>query len=223
MAADNQGRLRSEPPEAFEDIEILEVVGLDEDAPPASAGDEDEVEVTFEETETTKGEDPAAPATFERPDLVARERLLRLQADFENLRKRVEREREDFHRYATASLITRLLSVLDNIDRALVAPRRPGDDHLREGIELTRRQLFDELAREGVRPVPAVGLVFDPELHEAVSTDASSGHPASTVIEELRRGYLLHDRLLRPALVRVAVEDSAADAASGDREESCNG
>lgn len=225
MAADSQERLRSEPPEDL-DIEILEVVGLDDEAPPASADDDHEVEVTFEETEPDTAADPAtatAPSPYERHDVVARERLLRMQADFENLRKRVERERDEFHRYATAGLITRLLSVLDNIDRALLAPRRPGEDGLREGIELTRRQLFDDLSREGLRAVPAVGLVFDPELHDAVATGASSGHPAGTVLEELRRGYVLHNRLLRPALVRVAVEESAADASPGDREESCNG
>jgi molecular chaperone GrpE len=119
----------------------------------------------------------------------------------------MERERTDHYRHATGALVARLLPVLDNFERALVAARGGGDrEALRAGIEMVYRQFLDELRREGLRDIESLGLAFDPEVHEAVATDADSPLPANTVVEEMQRGFYFHDRVLRPALVRVSVE-----------------
>jgi molecular chaperone GrpE (heat shock protein) len=191
-------------PDPRDDIEILEVVGLDEDGVPLeTAEDEDDVEVVFEE--------PAAPrrpaSVVEDPAL--RERFVRLQADFENFKKRIDRERGDYFRHATGDLVGRLLPVLDNFERALAAARTrssAGFDPLTEGVVLIQRQLLEELSREGLRPMEAVGSAFDPQMHEAVATDPGSAAPPGTVTAVLQRGYFFHDRVLRAALVRVSVD-----------------
>ncbi len=191
-----------------DDIEILEIVGLEEDSPAAAAVEEaaeGEVLVDFDEGRRY------APNSH-RQEMTDGERLLRLKADFENFKKRVEREREASERHASAGLVTRLLSVLDNFERALARDVPEGDGHsFREGIELIFRQLLDELRKEGLTPVDSLGQPFDPCIHEAVATDVIEELPSQTVVEELRRGYLMHDRLLRPSLVKVCVADQETE------------
>ncbi|SFQ99745.1 nucleotide exchange factor GrpE [Desulfoscipio geothermicus] len=130
-------------------------------------------------------------------------RLVRLQADFDNYRKRVQKEKEDFFKYASASLCEALLPVLDNFQLALAA-REEDPAKVVEGVEMIYRQLQDVLQKEGLTPVAAVGEQFDPVKHEAVMQEATEEHPENTVIEELRRGYYLKDRVIRPAMVKVA-------------------
>ena len=122
----------------------------------------------------------------------------------------MERERIEHRLRATESLLARLLPVLDNFERALAA--RAGEDGLRSGVQMIYRQLFDELRREGLRPVEALGQTFDPAVHEAVATTTDSGLPPHTVVGELQRGYFFGDRLLRPSLVRVQTDDGEAEA-----------
>jgi molecular chaperone GrpE len=128
----------------------------------------------------------------------------RAAADFSNYKRRVEEERVATSQFATAILLTRLLSVLDDFDRAL--DNVPPDTHEAwvEGIRLVQRKLHGLLESEGVMPIDAVGKPFDPNLHEAVVHEDTTAYPDNTVIDEVQRGYLLHDRVLRPALVRVA-------------------
>ena len=211
-----------------DDIEIIEVVGVEDDAPPPSDRDPDEVDVEFGESESVSERpalSPAAPAPSATSTEVAdsigmRERLLRLQADFENFKKRIEREKEDYHRLATASLLVKLLPVIDNFDRALAAaPRSDAEAAIHRGVTLIHRQLMEELKREGLVPMDAVGEPFDPSHHEAVATDSSSGLPPNTVVEEVQRGYFFRDRLLRPAAVRVST-DPESDRPPGGSEES---
>lgn len=196
-------RLPQEPTEP-DDIEILEIVGMNDVGP--AAPEAEEIVVSFDEQ---PGDQPPAPegtgsrTAGETAD--ARERLLRLRADFENLKKRIEREREEFYRHATASLVARLLPVLDNFERAFASVGRGDGDTFLQGMGLIQRQLLEELKREGLRPVECVGRSFDPSIHEAVATEANPRLPANTVVEELQRGYYFEDRLLRPALVRVTV------------------
>lgn len=141
----------------------------------------------------------------------ANERYLRLRADFDNFRKRVERERQEVGRYALLEPLRDLLPVVDNLERALAAPGDAGD--LRKGVEMILRQLQEVLRRLGLAAVPAVGARFDPSVHEAVSQEESEAVGVPTVVAELQRGYRLHERLLRPALVRVAMpQDGAPDA-----------
>ena len=193
-------------PEQSDDIEILEVVGVDEDGLPVETEDPEDVEVVFE--------DLPAPPVARRPveDPALKERFLRLQADFENYKKRIERERSDYFRHATSGLVARLLPVLDNFERAIAAARGRADaggDALTEGVALIQRQLLDELAREGLHPMDPVGAPFDPELHEAVATDPASDAPSHTVTAVLQRGWFFHDRVLRAALVRVSVREES--------------
>ncbi len=131
------------------------------------------------------------------------DRLARLQAEFDNFRKRSVKEQQDFRDYALAESLKSLLPILDSLDRALKTSAASVED-FRSGIELIDKQFHDALARLGVEPVPAAGEVFDPNVHQAVQmvdTDEVEDHH---VIDELQRGYRIKDRLLRPAMVRVA-------------------
>ena len=131
------------------------------------------------------------------------DRLARLQAEFENARKRAAREQQEFRDFATADAIKALLPAIDSFERALNAPASQPND-FRNGVELIYKQLQDALARLGVRPVPAKGEVFDPHIHEAIEMVDTTNVPDHQVMDELQRGYKLKDRLLRPAMVRVA-------------------
>jgi len=163
---------------------------------------------------------PAAAGAGLAAELAAAEdRYLRLRADFDNYRKRSEREREEVLRYALTEPLRALLPVIDNLDRAIAA--QGGAEDLRRGVEMIARQLADTLRKLGLSEVPAVGERFDPRMHEAVMREESAEVGAPTVIGELQKGYWLHDRLLRPAMVRVAVPAERQDeAAAGDAAES---
>jgi len=144
----------------------------------------------------------------ERADLL--DRLSRRQADFENYRKRIERERGDTYNGMVGEVVGKLLPVLDNLRRALdaEASQQAGETeefrHFLQGVELIYKQLSDVLESLGLQPVAAVGQPFDPHVHEAVSTEQTEDYEPDTVIQELVRGYRLGDKLLRPAVVKVA-------------------
>lgn len=198
------------------EVEILEVVGLDEDSAPSSASDE--VEIVLDRSQGAA----EAPSDLGRrgEEDALRERLLRLRADFENFKKRVAREEQEFARQAAGRLVVALLPVVDNLERAIAAGRsESSDESLRAGIEMIHGQLLEALRREGVRPVDALGCPFDPNEHEAVATDDSTGLPPQTIVEEVQKGYRLHERLLRPALVRVSVPPGGAASAPPPGEE----
>jgi molecular chaperone GrpE len=132
------------------------------------------------------------------------DRLLRLAAEFDNYRKRVDRDRRDQADAAVASAVEDLLPIVDNLERALDAPVGSDAESYRQGVELIHRQMLDLLRRRGVTPVESVGTDFNPELHQAVVHEVSPDHREGEIIEEFRRGYKLGDRLLRPAMVKVA-------------------
>jgi molecular chaperone GrpE len=144
----------------------------------------------------------------------AQDAALRRQADFENYRKRVERERTDTYNRVVADAARKLLPVMDNLSRALDAERsvESGESeefrHFLHGIQLISKQLSEVLESFGVQPIAAVGERFDPHIHEAVVTEPSDEHEPETVVEELARGYRIGDRLLRPAMVKVAAPKS---------------
>ncbi len=180
------------------------------DAEDQTAGDEPE----------TPDQDPApadAPATDaltrERDEL--KDRLLRTAAEFDNYRKRTERERREVREAAAADLIRDLLPVVDDLERALTAAaaapedgaaggEEPGLTAFRDGVELIHRQVLDVLRRRGVEPLEVTDQPFDPNWHEAVVYEPAEGRPDGEIIGEVRRGYRLGDRLLRAAMVRVA-------------------
>jgi molecular chaperone GrpE len=171
---------------------------------------------TFEEPQDS----PDAPATpgsgpdeaidparfealkIERDNL--QDRLLRTAAEFDNYRKRIDRERREQAESAAAGLLIEILPVVDNLERALQAPSGPEAAGYRAGVELIHRQLLDMLRKRGVTPIEALGADFDPRFHQAVSQETSDAHRDNEVMEEMQRGYMLGDRLLRPAMVKVA-------------------
>ena len=143
----------------------------------------------------------------ERDDLL--NSLVRLQADFENYRKRIERDRAAEHHRAVASAIEPILPVLDDFERALETHGDPGYEKFREGFDLIYRHLWASLAKLGLKRIEAAGQQFDPHLHQAVERVESPEHPDGAVLAELAAGYRFHDRVLRPAMVRVAVHPPA--------------
>jgi molecular chaperone GrpE len=132
-----------------------------------------------------------------------KDRVLRTLADFENFRKRSEREKADFFRFAVAALMKDILPVLDNFDRAL--DHAEEGDEFHKGVLLIYKQLFDLLEKSGLRTIDEANVPFDPNIHEAVVREENDALPTHTVAAILQKGYFLHDRLLRPALVKVAV------------------
>ena len=136
----------------------------------------------------------------ERDALV--DRLARLQAEFENARKRAEREQQEFREYALADSVKTLLPSLDSFERALGS--EADSSEFRNGVELIYKQLYDALLKMGLRPIPAKGEPFDPRFHQAVEMVNTTEAKDHQVLEELQRGYKFKDRLLRPAMVKVA-------------------
>jgi molecular chaperone GrpE len=133
------------------------------------------------------------------------DRLLRKQADFENLRKRLQREKEEHIQHANLELVRTLLPVLDGFERALQHRDSTGSEQFYQGMELIYRNLQDMLKRAGLTPIETQGKLFDPHFHQAVETVAASGYRDQEIVEELQRGYKFKHRLLRPAIVKVAV------------------
>ena len=169
--------------------------------------DKDTADVQASETASAAA---AADAPDESPEQVRRERddyydrLLRKTAEFDNYRKRTERERLQLSEAAAADLLTELLPLVDDMERALKAESAADDDAVRKGVELIHRQLLDILRKRGVKPIDALGADFDPHFHNAVAHEPAEGRREGEIVEEFRRGYLLGDRLLRPAMVKVA-------------------
>jgi molecular chaperone GrpE len=151
---------------------------------------------------------PSADPSAEHAEL--RDRYLRLAADFDNFRRRSLKERQDLHNYANENLVKELLPIVDNLERAVDHGRkeeqRGNSDNLLQGIELTYRSLMQLLTRHGVVEIEALGQSFDPQVHEAVRRVASNEHATGTVVEVYQKGYMLKDRMLRPAMVAVAGE-----------------
>ena len=154
-----------------------------------------------QEQADTQNNDPLEELRREKDSL--QDRLLRTAAEFDNYRKRVERERRDLADYMKADILAEILPIADNFERALQAPSSDTDS-LRKGVELIHKQMHDFLRKRGVTPIEALGADFDPNFHQAVIHETSPSHRDGEVIEELQRGYMLGDKLLRPAMVKVA-------------------
>ena len=154
----------------------------------------------------------------------ARDRHLRLAADFDNYKKRSRQEQLETIQHASAELIGRLLPVLDDLRSALEHKPAGVDEAWSKGLELGVRKLEEALSAHGLEPIASVGARFDPKFHEAVGHEESEEHPEDTVVSELRRGYRIRDRVVRPSLVKVSrrpdgpeVRPGADQAASSDR------
>ncbi|TBL70423.1 nucleotide exchange factor GrpE [Paenibacillus thalictri] len=134
------------------------------------------------------------------------QRFLRAQADFDNFRRRTRDEKEQFAKYASLKLIEQLLPVVDNFERALATSKDNKDfDALLKGLDMTFRQLDQVLATEGLQRMETVGTPFNPEFHQAVMQVESEEHEEGTIVEEMQKGYILKDKVIRPAMVKVSM------------------
>lgn len=157
---------------------------------------------TNDDISTDTAADPAVLAA-ERNDF--KDRLLRMTAEFDNYRKRVDRERRELSEAAAADLIRDLLPIIDDLERAMAAAAGTSTDSaLVKGIELSHRQLIEQLRRRGIEPMDSIGQMFDPQVHEAVGSVPADGRPDGEIVAEFRKGYRAGGRLLRPAMVQVA-------------------
>ncbi|MGC7870124.1 nucleotide exchange factor GrpE [Desulfosporosinus sp. SYSU MS00001] len=133
------------------------------------------------------------------------DRFLRLQAEFDNYRRRTQKEKTEIVKYASEQLVSELLPVLDNFERATSsAQNNPDITVFSQGVDMILRQLQTALSKVGLKPMEAVGQPFDPNLHEAVMRVESEDHPENTVVEELQKGYFLKEKVLRPSMVKVS-------------------
>lgn len=180
------------------------IAAIDKDE--QSAGKDEQGEAAGNDNEDGVARLQSQIETLNQEKAAIYDQLLRRQAEFENYRKRVERERSEAYQRARSEVLLELLPIVDNFERALSSLEK-GDGEaaaLRQGVELIHRQFNDALAKFGLEPVEAVGQTFDPHLHEAVTTEPTDEHEENTVIEEFERGYKIGDKLLRPAKVKVA-------------------
>jgi molecular chaperone GrpE len=171
----------------------------------AGAGDE----TTADQAEASTGRPPAdqpdaALEALQREKDELKDRLLRTAAEFQNYRNRMDRERRDLMESAGSEVLSELLPIVDNFERALQAAAPPEADVFRRGVELIHKQMLDLLRKRGVTPIDALGADFDPQVHQAVVHEESAEHREGEVMQELQRGYMLGERLLRPAMVKVA-------------------
>jgi len=164
-------------------------------------------EVVAEDPQPSNNDEVAALRT-ENENL--RNQVLRARADFENARRRTDREKQDAIRFANKRIFFELLGVMDNFERAMGASQDP-EDPFTVGILMIQKQLEEVLTQNGVKEVPALNQAFDPYLHEAFAKEPSSEHPENTVIEVFQKGYKFHDQLLRPATVKVSTSADEDD------------
>jgi molecular chaperone GrpE len=213
---DDDGR---EPSEGWE--------ALEEEASAGSLAPSQELEEALREAaeavetrESTRGGRRGRGASSEEVERLqaeleaVKDRYLRLQADFENFRRRTLKEREESARYGHENLVKDLLATVDNLDRAIDHARQSGGgdfESMLQGVELVQRELMGVLAKHGVEPIEAEGQPFDPNLHEAMAQEESDEVPPGTVVRVLQKGYALRDRLLRPTRVMVSRRSSQED------------
>lgn len=187
----------------------------DENSMPSKEVVSEEIDVSAEEKETQaeeKDELSVQLAALKQELEQDRERFLRLSAEFENYKKRMTRQMDEFRKYANESLLKDLLAVVDNLERAIHTSgdqiKEPTKTCVMEGVEMTLTEILKILNKCHVTSVEALGKQFDPAFHEAVMQEESEDHPENTVVSEFQKGYLIHGRLLRPAMVVVSKEKS---------------
>lgn len=193
MASKNKEEERADNSPGAVKIEIT--ADDEEQAEESSGANEPDEEDATEDIDTVKQE---AKENYDK--------YLRVCAEFDNYKKRAAREIGDFRKYANETLLRDLLSVIDNLERAVESNQDAKDaaNGVVEGVEMTLKEILKIAERYGVEPVKALGEPFDPNFHQAMMQEASDAHPENTVLKELQKGYLLHDRLLRPSMVVVS-------------------
>jgi molecular chaperone GrpE len=185
-------------------------MNIEDDLPTGSADPSNEANAVAADTERANTE--LTKLATDLDDL--RQTLLRRQADFDNYRKRIEKERAEDSKRATARVIEGLIPVLDGFEHALAAHREAEYENYRKGFELIYKQLLDNVTRLGVERVEPLGKMFDPHLHQAMDRAETTDHEDGTILQVFQPGYLFHGRVLRPAMVRVAVHPGSASKSS---------
>ncbi|MBE9530503.1 MAG: nucleotide exchange factor GrpE [Proteobacteria bacterium] len=173
-----------------------------------------------------KNDDPlkvmeASLESMEQESKDSHDRFLRVSAEFENYKKRAAREMNDFRKFANESFVKAMLPVVDNLDRAIESSS--DDDHSNssvvEGVNMTLKEILKIFEQFGVKPFESLGKTFDPALHQAVMQEESDDHPEKTILNELEKGYMMHDRLLRPAMVVVSKKTDSENQENRAQEE----
>ncbi|MFE4711349.1 MULTISPECIES: nucleotide exchange factor GrpE [unclassified Paenibacillus] len=173
---------------------------------PNELNEEQATEETVSEAGTVSAEEAGDAARLQTLADELQGRVLRVQADYDNFRRRTQKEKEELAQYATSKLINELLPVLDNFDRALAtAPAGPETEAFTKGVNMIFRQLDVVLKSEGLTAMESVGQPFNPEYHQAIMQVESEEHEEGIVTEEVQKGYLLKDKVLRPAMVKVSM------------------
>jgi molecular chaperone GrpE len=203
----------SEPPEQAASFDESQSSIL---SAPTGEQEPDAPEVPSESPLAEPAEEIQPPVPFEKFQevLEAKEKLydrfLRKQAEFENFRKRTEKEKQEFYEFALSNFIKELLPVLDGLERGLYGPESETVENYKKGMELILKQFRDVLSSVGLQPIRAIGTIFDPNYHQAVMREENNNLAENEIIEELQRGYTFRDRLLRPSMVKVAVPTVAS-------------
>jgi len=201
MSAKKEIKVKTDSKEAKKNAKAPEAAENDEqqlngDSEPVA---EDQAEKPLEDlAEKLKLKEQEAQENYDR--------LLRVSAEFENYKKRASRDMEEFRKYSNQSLIKEMLSVVDNLELAMNSTNghKTIDKGLLDGLAMTHKEILKVFEKFKVKPISAKGQPFDPTFHEAVMQEETDEYPANTVINELQKGYLIHDRLLRPSMVVVA-------------------
>nr|WP_245411623.1 nucleotide exchange factor GrpE [Alkalicoccus urumqiensis] len=190
--ADKENNVSPEEQEEVETVEAEEVKIVDSDS-----GEQTEEEASPESSE-------AADSELEKKVQEAQDRVLRIQADYDNFRRRTRQEKEAAAKYKSQQLAESLLPALDNFERALnMEPESEEAKNLYQGMKMVHQQMLEALRSEGVEPMEVKGQEFDPHLHEAVMQVEEEGFDSNVVVEELQKGYMLKDKVIRPAMVKV--------------------
>jgi len=192
MAAKKKIKIETEPEETSDKDRVSEKSNSGEEIKEAC---EDQLKEIQAELETAKQE---AKETYDR--------FLRVSAEFENYKKRSAREMDDLRKYANQSLIVEMLAVVDNLERALNSSNgnSSNDKCMADGVNLTLKEILKVFEKFNVKPIESIGQPFDPNFHQAMMQEETDDYPENTVITELQKGYMIHDRLLRPSMVVVA-------------------
>jgi molecular chaperone GrpE len=192
MAAKRKIKIETEPEETGDKDRVFEKSNSEEEKKNVAG---DPLEEIQSELETAKQE---AKETHDR--------FLRVSAEFENYKKRSTREMDDFRKYANQSLIKEMLAVVDNLERALNSSNGNSsiDKCMADGVNLTLKEILKVFEKFNVKPIESIGQPFDPTFHQAMMQEETDEHPENTIITELQKGYMIHDRLLRPSMVVVA-------------------
>jgi len=192
MAAKKKIKIETEPEETSDKDRVSEKSNSGEEKKQACGDQLKEIQA---ELETAKQE---AKETYDR--------FLRVSAEFENYKKRSAREMDDLRKYANQSLIVEMLAVVDNLERALNSSNgnSSNDKCMADGVNLTLKEILKVFEKFNVKPIESIGQPFDPNFHQAMMQEETDDYPENTVITELQKGYMIHDRLLRPSMVVVA-------------------